>query len=198
MPSRNSAIDIAAFALACSLAFGTAGCAHERVHASVPVASPPLAPSPAADRPMTIAPDTDATPPIEAQAAPPAISLTTTPPAPVVIEPSAPPVPKRKQDEHPAQTQQPPAQRAPQIAPQISPNDQSIYARKTADDIAAATRNLEQTNGKHLSAAQQDLADKIRSFVLQSQDAIKGGDWDRAQNLAQKARLLSTELLNSL
>ncbi len=73
-----------------------------------------------------------------------------------------------------------------------------MYARKTADDIAAAQHNLQQTNGKHLSAAQQDLADKIRSFVSQSEDAIKGGDWDRAQNLAQKARLLSTELLNSL
>lgn len=57
---------------------------------------------------------------------------------------------------------------------------------------------MQQTNGKRLSAAQQDLADKIRSFVSQSRDASKGGDWDRAQNLAQKARLLSNELLNSL
>ena len=197
MPSRNSAIG--AIALACALVFGAAGCTHEHVHAAVPVAAPPLAPSPETDRPMTVAPDTDATPPLEAQQAPPAISPAATPPEPVVIEPTAPPAPKRRPEEHPAQPEQPPAaQHAPQIAPQISANDQSAYERKTADDIAAANRNLDQTNGKHLSAAQQDLADKIRSFVSQSQDAIKGGDWDRAQNLAQKARLLSTELLNSL
>lgn len=197
MPSRISAI--AAIALACVVAFGVAGCTHERVHAAVPVTAPPVAPSPEIDRPMTVAPDTDATPPLEAQETPPAISPAAAPPEPMVIEPTAPPAPKRKPEEHPAQPEQPPAaHRAPQIAPQISANDQSAYERKTADDIAAANRNLDQTNGKRLSAAQQDLADKIRSFVSQSQDAIKAGDWDRAQNLAQKARLLSTELLNSL
>ena len=53
-------------------------------------------------------------------------------------------------------------------------------------------------HGKALSAAQQDLAEKIRSFLAQSRDASKGGDWARAQNLSQKARLLSVELINSL
>ncbi len=148
---------------------------------------------------MTIAPDTDATPPLEAEAMPPKITSTAKPPAPVAIEPSVPPAPRRKPEEHPAQSgEQAAEQHAPQISPQISATDQSIYARKTADDLNAAEHNLQQTNGKHLSAAQQDLADKIRSFVTQSRDASKGGDWDRAQNLAQKARLLSTELLNSL
>lgn len=199
MPSRNSTVEWAALALACSLAFGAAGCTHEHVHAAVPVASAPIPPAPDADRPMTIAPDTDATPPLEAEAVPPKIPSAAQPPAPVVIDPSSPPAPRRKPEEHPAPSgEQPAEQHAPQISPQISATDQSNYARKTADDLAAAERNLEQTNGKHLSAAQQDLADKIRSFVTQSRDASKGGDWDRAQNLAQKARLLSTELLNSL
>lgn len=198
MSSRRSTIDIAAVALACSFALAAAGCAHERVHVAIPAAAPPIALSPDTDHPMTIAPDTDATPPVEAHVSPPTISPAAAPPAPMAIEPSAPPMPKRKAEEHPAQAEQPAAQHAPQIAPQISASDQSNYRRKTADDLAAAERNLGQTNGKHLSAAQQDLADKIRSFLTQSQDASKGGDWDRAQNLAQKARLLSTELLNSL
>jgi len=34
--------------------------------------------------------------------------------------------------------------------------------------------------------------------VSQSQDASKAGDWARAQNLAQKARVLSVELVDSL
>lgn len=149
---------------------------------------------------MTTAPDTDATPPEEAEIAPPpAIPSAANPPQPVVIAPTTPPAPRRRPEEHPtASDEQPAAQNPPQISPQISATDQSLYAKKTADDIATAERNLQQTNGKHLSAAQQDLADKIQSFVSQSRDASKGGDWDRAQNLAQKARLLSTELLNSL
>jgi len=136
---------------------------------------------------------------MDAETAPPAIQASSTPPVPVVIAPTTPPAPKRHTEEHPVEADQPPAEHpAPQISPQISPTDQSLYARKTSDDIAVAERNLQQTNGKRLSAAQQDLADKIRSFVAQSRDASKTGDWDRAQNLAQKARLLSTELLNSL
>ena len=47
------------------------------------------------------------------------------------------------------------------------------------------------------SLAAGRLVEKIRSFLAQSLDASKSGDWARAQNLAQKARLLSTELINS-
>ena len=60
-----------------------------------------------------------------------------------------------------------------------------------------ARKNLQAARGKQLNAAQQDLVDKIGSFLAQSLDASKGGDWSRAQNLAQKARLLSVELVNS-
>lgn len=49
-----------------------------------------------------------------------------------------------------------------------------------------------------MSAAQKDLVEKISSFLEQSRDAVKTGDWTRAQNLAQKARLLSLELVSSL
>ena len=65
------------------------------------------------------------------------------------------------------------------------------------DDTTTAEKNLQETSGKQLNAAQQDLVGKIRSFLAQSRDASKDGDWARAQNLAQKARLLSAELINS-
>jgi hypothetical protein len=87
---------------------------------------------------------------------------------------------------------------APQISPQISAGDQAAYQRKTNDDVSVAQKNLDQTRDKQLSAAQRDLIEKIRSFVSQSRDASKDGDWVRAQNLAEKARLLSAELINSL
>jgi hypothetical protein len=149
---------------------------------------------------MNTAPDTNATPPVEA-VAPPAVPATAAATPPIAIPSAKPSVPHKPVEEpaaadadsepsaHPA---------APQISPQLSPDDQASYARKTGDDIAAAEKNLGQASGKQLSAAQQDLVEKIRSFVSESRDASKGGDWARAQNLAQKARLLSIELLNSL
>lgn len=149
---------------------------------------------------MSTAPDTDVAPPVEA-VAPPAVPASPAAPPPIAI-PSAKPSAPHKPVEEPAtaDADSEPSTRpaAPQISPQLSAGDQASYARKTGDDIAVAERNLWQANGKQLSAAQQDLVEKIRSFVLQSRDASKGGDWTRAQNLAQKARLLSVELLNSL
>jgi hypothetical protein len=153
-------------------------------------------------RPMTTAPDTDAAPPPEnATTPPPALPVAATPaPPPVSIPPAKPTAPRRPAAEQTsadteAQPSRPPA---PQISPQLSPNDQAAYQRKTGEDISVAESNLQQTDGKQLSAAQTDLAEKIRSFLAQSRDASKDGDWTRAQNLAQKARLLSVELINSL
>ena len=70
--------------------------------------------------------------------------------------------------------------------------------RRTNEDISVAEKNLQQATGKQLSAAQHDLYEKIQGFLAQSREASKAGDLARAQNLAQKARLLSVELVNSL
>jgi hypothetical protein len=145
---------------------------------------------------MTIAPDTDATPPVEAPSAPPQVALESAPPPDSIPAARAP----RKPVEQPVTeaSAEPPARPpAPHISPQLSPVDQASYQRKTNDDVSVATKNLQAAQGKQLNAAQQDLAGKIRSFLAQSLDASKSGDWSRAQNLAQKARLLSTELINS-
>ncbi|MGB8835434.1 MAG: hypothetical protein WCC67_01735, partial [Candidatus Acidiferrales bacterium] len=94
--------------------------------------------------------------------------------------------------------EQPARMPAPQISPQLSPGDQASLERKTQDDINTAQNNLQRSSGRVLSAAQHDLVDKIQSFLSQSQEASKAGDWARAQNLSQKARLLSVELVDSL
>ncbi|HXX18615.1 MAG TPA: hypothetical protein VEJ46_04375 [Candidatus Acidoferrum sp.] len=198
MPSR-SRIDVqaAAVLLACAFLPALSGCASKTVRAAAPAAPIPTE----AVRPMTTAPDTDAAPPTEAPAAPPTLPVASTPtPPPVAISPAKPSAPRRAPSEQAsgdteAQANRPPA---PQISPQLSPGDQAAYERRTNDDISAAEGNLQQTQGKQLNAAQTDLAAKIRSFLSQSRDASKDGDWARAQNLAQKARLLSVELINSL
>ncbi len=174
------------------------GCAHKSVHAAAP-AAPVSAES---ERPMTTAPDTSATPPVESPAPPPALPVASTPaPPPVAIPTTKPSAPRKPASGQPAAEIEPaPASHppAPQISPQLSPSDQATYQRKTSDDISVAESNLQRTTGKQLNAAQQDLTEKIRSFLSQSREASKDGDWARAQNLAQKARLLSVELINSL
>jgi hypothetical protein len=175
------------------------GCGPKNVHASAP------APTPVAEeatRPMTVAPDTDANPPGEALSAPPTLPPATASNPPAVNIPSAKPeAPRKPAEEQPAADASagPSAHTpAPQISPQLSANDQASYERKINDDVTLAEKNLQEANGKQLSAGQHDLVEKIRSFLTQSREASKSGDWTRAQNLAQKARLLSIEFVNSL
>jgi protein-disulfide isomerase-like protein with CxxC motif len=85
----------------------------------------------------------------------------------------------------------------PQILPQLSAGDQLAYQRQTEEDIKAAESNLQQASGKQLSAAQSDLVQKIQSFLSDSRAASKEGDWSRAQQLSQKARRVSDELVAS-
>jgi hypothetical protein len=201
MSSRPDNRIVLAF-LACTLSLVTAGCEGNSVRASAPASAP--APTPAqADRPMTTAPDTDATPPMEAAVTPPPSIPGPPTPTPSVAIPETTPVPaprRPSEGQSPDQGDVGSAARRPalQITPELSPGDQASYERKTADDLAVAEKNLGQADGKQLSAAQQDLVAKITSFASESRDASKSGDWTRAQNLAQKARLLSVELLNSL
>ena len=148
---------------------------------------------------MTIAPDTDAAPPVEATTAPPAVAVESAQESVTIPEAKTAPA-LRKPVEQPvtAAAEPPPRPPAPQISPQLSPGDQASYEHKTNEDITVAEKNLQGAQGKQLNAAQQDLVDKIRSFLGQCRDASKSGDWARAQNLAQKARLLSVELAGSL
>src|SRR5271154_4428102 len=197
MPSRPVNARMAMALLTCAISFGAGGCAHKTVHAAAPAATPTPA---EAARPMNTAPDTDASPPTEVVAAPPMLPASVAPPpAQVTIPPPKPAAPRRPAGDQPADTEseQPAHPPAPQISPQLSPGDQATYQRKTLDDTAVADKNLQETSGKQLNAAQQDLVGKIRSFLSQSREASKDGDWARAQNLAQKARLLSVELINS-
>jgi hypothetical protein len=183
------------------LALGTIGCGRKFAKAAPPVATAPE-PSLADSKPLTtIAPDTNATPPLENEPAPPNPSPTTTPPLPVTPAHTKPAPPARKPaaDTTESAAEQTPARpAAPQISPQISPGDQAALQRKTGDDISIAQHNLQQSSGRQLSAAQHDLVEKIMSFMAQSNEAGKTGDWARAQNLSQKARLLSQELVESL
>ena len=85
----------------------------------------------------------------------------------------------------------------PQISPQLSARDLEATKKNTTANITIAEQNLQLANGKQLSAAQKDLTEKIKGFLSQSHEAIMADDWVRAQNLAEKARVLSAELVKS-
>jgi hypothetical protein len=148
---------------------------------------------------MTIAPDTDASPPSEsAPVVAPSVAAEE-PATPITIPATKAPNPRRPPEPAvEATVEQPVKKPVPVISPQLSPADQANYEKKTGDDVNVAEKNLQAAQGKQLNASQQDIVDKVRSFVMQARDASKSGDWARAQNLAQKARLLSIELINSL
>jgi hypothetical protein len=87
---------------------------------------------------------------------------------------------------------------APQISPQLSPDELARAKAKAEEFMRAAQQNLDSANGKRLNPTQQDMADKIHGFLKQAQDAIAISDWSRASSLAEKAKLLSDELVKSL
>jgi outer membrane biosynthesis protein TonB len=126
-------------------------------------------------------------------------------PAPEVPSPEPPPAPTKRPvpprpRPAPAETAEPapPKPAPPQISPQLSAQDLDKATKNTRDNITAAEQNLQQANGKRLGAAQKDLVEKITGFLSQAHEAIVANDWVRAQNLAEKARVLSAELVKSL
>jgi hypothetical protein len=140
--------------------------------------------------PRVVARDVDTTPPVISQSAWPLPVVLRIPP------PIAPPV------RHPQSTTEPESEpvkaEAPQISPQLSPD---VLARAQASyeqNMRIAQQNLDSANGKKLNATQEDMSDKIRGFLKQAQEAKAISDWSRASSLAEKAKLLSDELVKSL
>lgn len=197
MPNRRDTIRTCILVLAGVPPLLSAGCVQTRVHAAVPSTAPPVADA----RPMTIAPDTDATPPLEAEPAPPSLPA---PAAKVPVDLADSPVvpPPRRQAERGSaeNAEQDTSSRPepPKITPELSPSDQAAKQRQIEDDSAVANKNLQTVTGHELNAQQQDMADKIREALAEATDAGKTGDWVRAQNQAHRARSLSEALVQSL
>ncbi|HTC62818.1 MAG TPA: hypothetical protein VK709_08240 [Candidatus Saccharimonadales bacterium] len=175
-------------ALLCSVSMLVAGCASKHIVRASP--------------PSVSVPPPDETAPMPAPTAPPAATVTEEPP-PEVESTVPPPVAGKRPaaPRRPATTESadstPAKPAAPQISPQLSPRDLESTRKNTTANIMTAEQNLQLSNGRQLSAAQKDLAEKIKGFLSQSHDAIRSDDWVRAQNLAEKARVLSTDLVKS-
>lgn len=87
---------------------------------------------------------------------------------------------------------------APLLAPQLSEQEIAAAQQQMNESIAITQKNLSSAKGHKLNPTQSDLASKVNSFLQESRDAVKDGDWTRAKNLAKKAQVLSEELAESL
>ena len=194
MPPSTQRVQIAVLVLACA---GAIGCHHATAHAAAPSeAAPPAAsPQPAPAKPAA---SEAATAPAPANPAP-AKSTTESAPATNPAPKSAEPKP------HPAAPAAPPPEEPPapkpappQITLRISPAEEAEQRSQTQKSIAEAEANLHRVSGRDLTDTQRDMVEKIQNFLAQARQASEIPDWSRARILAEKARLLSTELVNSL
>jgi hypothetical protein len=176
-------------ALLCAVSMGLAGCATKHIVRAAPasVSTPP--PEETAPLPPPPPP-----PPVEATTEPaPEPAPASPPPEPAKRPPPPRPRPAPPEAAEPA----PPKPAPPQISPQLSAKDLEAAKANTTANITTAEKNLHQADGKQLNAAQKDLTEKISGFLSQAHEAIFADDWVRALNLAEKARVLSAELVKS-
>jgi outer membrane biosynthesis protein TonB len=176
------------FVLLLLAAFATAGCAGKHIVS----AAPPSVATPPPEEPAP-APQPPAPPPVETKTEPPPETPPAAPPAAPAKRPVARPRPAPTETADPM----PPKPAPPQISPQLSAKDLALAKTNTTSNITTAEKNLQLASGKQLSAAQKDLVEKISGFLGQAHEAILADDWVRAQNLAEKARVLSVELTKS-
>ena len=172
-------------AVASLLFAGAAGCGHKNVRAAVAKPAPPRHQQIAVPAP----PDVRHEAPDDLELAFLSVSLPIAPPE----HHTTPPPHRASSDTAPASRPAP-----PQISPQISQADQAAYEHRTNDSINEAEKNLTQAGAHQLSSSQQEMVEKIRGFISQAREALQASDYTRAQNLAQKAQLLSVELVNTL
>jgi len=87
---------------------------------------------------------------------------------------------------------------APSLEPELSAQEVAAARQQINDSVMIAQRNLESAKGRTLNPTQADLTSKVSSFLQESKQAVRDGDWTRARNLAKKAQVLSEELAASL
>ncbi len=84
---------------------------------------------------------------------------------------------------------------AAQIAPGMTPAE-ATRQRHNAEQLLGATDDkLKRLAGRPLDAKQQETVGQIRNYMEGARSALKEGDVRRANTLAQKAHLLSEDLV---
>jgi hypothetical protein len=112
------------------------------------------------------------------------------------------PVPPVKHKHPPRATQQAAVTPPPTPAPeslgvsaigQLSTGEPGDLRRETADSIAATERGLNGL-GRNLSGQEKKTATQIREYLKHAKEALISNDVDGAHTLAEKAKVLLSEL----
>jgi uncharacterized protein involved in copper resistance len=89
-----------------------------------------------------------------------------------------------------------PAAEAPDLAIGADVSTAQLFLQKqTTAKLLEETEKSLNAMGSSLSHEQEEIVGQIRSYVIQSRNATKDGDFERAYNLATKAHLLSAALI---
>jgi outer membrane biosynthesis protein TonB len=163
-------------------------------HKQKPVAVPAPAPAISQPQPAPPATPTDSTHPEIRPATPPPVPAT--PPKAKRSHPTRKVVPEPPAQDAPAKTVVPqgsaPASGS-QLTPSLTPEEAERTRQNTAQLLAATDANLANL-AQSLSREEQAMVEEIRSYMAQSRAAMTDGDLVRANNLAEKAHLLSNAL----
>ena len=84
---------------------------------------------------------------------------------------------------------------AAQIAPGLTPSEQARQRRSAEQLLSSTDDQLRQLTLRTLNARQQETVDQIHNYMAGARSALKDGDLRRASTLAEKAHLLSDDLL---
>jgi hypothetical protein len=81
------------------------------------------------------------------------------------------------------------------ISPRVNEQQASQQRESTNRLLAKTDENLKIVKSRQPNPGQQDTVKQIRSYMKQSKDATASGDVQRAYTLANKARMLSGDLV---
>ena len=183
------------------------GCAvRGRQQAKATVVPPPPAPAPppvVVEKPEPLSiPQTQMQLPPEKPVNPDALAAVQVPETPAETPPAA-PRPTRRPTAPPRPEPAPtPAAATPAAEPELRAPVQEIVPaeemRRLADSVASRNEEtrkvLVQAQPRRLSKEQRGVMERIRSFLQQSDEAGKRGDWRQADALAERAQILAREL----
>ncbi len=81
------------------------------------------------------------------------------------------------------------------ISPGLSPQQASHTSNATAKMLNAAKANVKTVSNRQLTSAQEDTVRQVNVLIAQAEKAQSDDDLQRAFNLANKAKMLSDELV---
>jgi len=160
----------------------------ETVRSDAATTMPPAPPTPVAAAPPAPAaapPPAPAAPPLPVTPAPPAQGRPPTAPA----TPSPPPAPVPA-----AASTAPPAVPGPPLTASLPPGEVRRLQEETNRRIEETERLLRQLDGRVLAPKDLELLRLAQGLVEQARRALGGQEYERAANLATKARTLADDL----